>query len=94
MKNSRSMKSKLKQVTVKEDSRIELEDLHIILLKKTSKLEQKDINEAKKQNELYELYKNLNPKYFEEAIPIKEALKNLDTSDNVFSSRFKIDRIF
>jgi len=81
----------MKQVTVKEDSLIELEDLYIILLKKTSKSEQKDIDEAKKQNELY---KNLNPRYFEEGIPLKEALQKPYTSDIIFSSKFDIFRVF
>jgi len=84
----------MKQVTVKEDSLIELEDLYIILLKKTSKSEQKDIDEAKKQNELNELYKNLNPRYFEEGIPLKEALQKPYTSDIIFSSKFDIFRVY
>ena len=81
----------MKQVTVKEDSLIELEDLYIILLKETSKSEQKDIDEAKKQNDLY---KNLNPRYFEEGIPLKEALQKPYTSDIIFSSKFDIFRVF
>ncbi len=81
----------MKQVTVKEDSLFELEDLYIILLKETSKSEQKDIDEAKKQNDLY---KNLNPRYFEEGIPLKEALQKPYTSDIIFSSKFDIFRVY
>ena len=74
MKTNRNVKNKLKQVIVNKDSLIELDELHIILLEKTSTGEQKDIEQIKKQFELYELYKNLNPRYFEEVIPLKEAI--------------------
>ena len=84
----------MKQVIVNKDSLIELDELHIILLEKTSTGEQKDIEQIKKQFELYELYKNLNPRYFEEGIPLKEALQKPYTSDIIFSSKFDIFRVF
>jgi len=89
-----SVKNKMEQVIVNEDSLIELEELHIILLEKTSKAEQKDIEQTKKQIGLYELYKNLNPRYFEEGIPLNEAIEKLYTSDIVFSSKFNIFRVY
>lgn len=94
MKTNRNVKNKLKQVIVNKDSLIELDELHIILLEKTSTGEQKDIEQIKKQFELYELYKNLNPRYFEEVIPLKEAIEIPYTSDIVFSSKFNAFRVY
>ena len=84
---------KMKQVIVNKDSLIGLEELHIILLEKT-KEEQEDIELTKKQIELYEIYKNLNPGYFEEVIPLKEAREIPYTSDIVFSSKFNAFRVY
>ncbi|MFX1376896.1 MAG: hypothetical protein ACFFA0_13910 [Promethearchaeota archaeon] len=49
----------MEQIIVKEDSPVELEELHIVLLKKSSKSIQKDTEEFKKRYDLFELYKNL-----------------------------------
>jgi len=70
----------------------EKKELYVILLNYRSSLEQKDIKEAKNQYSLYELYKNLNPKYFEEIIPLKEATLKVYLSDIVYSSKFNIFR--
>ena len=94
MKAKMDVIKKMKQVIVNKDSLIGLEKLHITLLEKTSKVEQKDTEETKKQFELYELYKNLNPRYFEEGIPLKEAIEIPYTSDIVFSSKFNAFRVY
>jgi hypothetical protein len=88
------MKSKMKQVIVNKDSLVGHEELHIILLKKASKEEQTDAELIKKQIELYELYKNLNPRYSDEVIPIKEAREIPHTSDIVFSSKYNAFRVY
>ncbi|MHA2009071.1 MAG: hypothetical protein ACXABO_16955 [Promethearchaeota archaeon] len=54
------------------------------------KLDQDSIKELNKQKEQHKLYKNLNPRYFEEGIPLKEALEMKYLSDHTFSSRFNI----
>jgi hypothetical protein len=79
----------MKQVIVNEDTFIELEDLYTILLIKTSKEGQ-----IKKQIELFEFYKNLNPRYFEEAIPLKEAIETHYTSNIILGSKFNIFRVY
>ena len=77
----------MEQALVKKDVPVEIEELHVILMKKVSKREQEDIEEAKKQNELY---KNLNPRYFEKRISLKEAKTKIESSDIIFSSKFDI----
>jgi hypothetical protein len=94
MKSNKGMKSKMKQVIVNKDSLVGHEELHIILLKKASKEEQTDAELIKKQIELYELYKNLNPRYSDEVIPIKEAREIPHTSDIVFSSKYNAFRVY
>lgn len=94
MKENMGVKKKMKQVMVNKDSLIGLEELHKILLEKTSKAEQEDSELTKKQVELYELYKDLNPRYIEEAIPLKEAIEIPYTSDIVFSSKFNAFRVY
>ena len=64
--------------------------LYVILLKHSSDSEQKDIKEAKNHYILYELFKNLNPKYTEEIIPLKEAKLTVYSSDIVYSSKFNV----
>ena len=81
-------------ITVKKDSLSEFEELHKILLKKTSKPIDKVAEEVKKRNKLHEQFKDLNPKYFEEAIPVKNALDKLHTSDIKISFKYDISRIF
>ncbi|MFW9941402.1 MAG: hypothetical protein ACFFFT_10215 [Candidatus Thorarchaeota archaeon] len=84
----------MKQVMVDKDSLIELEELYIILLQKTSKDKQKDTELTKRKIELHELFKNLNPRYFGEVIQIKEAREIPHTSDIVFSSKFNAFRVY
>jgi len=68
----------------------ENEDLYVILLKYRSTLKQESIEEAEKQYELYELYKDLNPKYSEEIMLLNEAKLKIDSSDIVNSSKYNI----
>ena len=70
----------------------ENEDIYVILLKYRPNLKQVSIEEGKKQYKLYELYKNLNPKYSEEIIPLNEAKLKVHSSDIVYSSNFNIFR--
>ncbi|MFX0029359.1 MAG: hypothetical protein ACFE8B_09125 [Candidatus Hermodarchaeota archaeon] len=82
------------QITVKKDSLSELEELHRILLEKKFKPADKVAEEFKKRNKLHEQFKGLNPKYFEEAIPLTYALDKLHTSDIKISSKYDFSRIF
>jgi len=59
-------------------------------LKKVSKTRKKDIEVAKKQYELYEIYKNLNPRYFENQITLKDAKLKIESSDIIHSSKFDL----
>lgn len=77
------------QLLIEEDSPIELEELHVILIKSISKHKQEDYKKAKKQ---YEFYNCLNPRYFENAITPKNAQIKLD-SKNLRSNQGLI-RIF
>ena len=70
----------------------ENEDLYVILLKYRSNYKQESIEEAKKKYKLYELYKDLNPKYSEEIVPLDEAKLKIHSSDIVYSSKFNIFR--
>ena len=82
------------QIIVKEDSPVEPEDLHLIILKKKIKPIDKIDEELKKQYKLYGLFKEFNPKFYEEAIPLKNALDKLYTSDVRFSSKYNIFGMF
>ncbi len=73
----------------KKDTLVELEELFIVLLKKVSKTKEKDI-EVKKQYELYEIYKNINPRYFENQITLKDAKLKIESSDIIHSSNFNL----
>ena len=68
----------------------ENEEIYVILLKHSSNLKQNSVEEAKNQHKLYELYKDLNPKYSEELIPLNEAKLKIDSSDIVYSSKYNI----
>ncbi|MFW9881316.1 MAG: hypothetical protein ACFFG0_50270 [Candidatus Thorarchaeota archaeon] len=94
MKKKMSVKNIRKQVIVNVDSQIELEDLYIILLDKASKEKQQEIEQIKKQSEIFELYKNFNPRYLEEANPIKEAIEKVYNSNIVFGSKFNMIRVY
>lgn len=71
-----SVMKKIDRLLIEEHGHIKLEELHVILIKSSSQQKQEDNNKAKKQ---YELYKYLNPRYFENAITHKEALIRLDS---------------
>ena len=88
MNVSRKMGGKV----VKEDNPIELSALFIIILKPSSIQRQKNIEEAQKQYKLYKLYKNLNPKYFENIISLKRAKLKVDSSDIIYSSKYNFIR--
>ena len=75
------------QELVKEYDSVEL---YVILRTYLNKREQSNIEETIKQHELYERYKNLNPRYSEVAIPLKEAKKEIDSSDIIYSSKYNI----
>jgi hypothetical protein len=75
-----------------ECSVIKENKLYVILLSDSLNSEQKHIQEVKNQYRLYELYKNLNPKYSEEIIPLNEAILKVDSSDIVYSSKFNISK--
>jgi len=75
MKKNVIMMKRLEQYLVKEDSPIELEQLHLILIKNIKKNKEKAKRIAEKQDELYEC---LNPRYFEHGIRPREALIKLD----------------
>ena len=67
---------KMDQLLIEEDTLIELEELHVILIKDLSEGKETANIEAKK---LHELYGCLNPRYFENGITPKEALIKLDS---------------
>ena len=71
---------------------IEFTGLYIIILLKFSSTQRhKDIDEATKQ---YELYKNLNPRYSENIIPLKEGKLKVDSSDIIYSLKYNIFRSY
>ncbi|MHA1992678.1 MAG: hypothetical protein ACW98A_17110 [Candidatus Hodarchaeales archaeon] len=80
-------KEKIKGKLVGRNDSIEFSELVIIILKLNFTQRQKDIEDAKKQ---YKLYKNLNPKYFENVITLKEAKLKVDSSDIIHCSRYNI----
>lgn len=81
----------MEQVIIDKNSNVEVEDLYIIL-KKTSK--QEDAEEVNEQYELYEFFKDLNPRYFEESIPVKDAMDRVYSSDIKFRTNFDFSRMF
>ncbi|MFW9876341.1 MAG: hypothetical protein ACFFG0_24870 [Candidatus Thorarchaeota archaeon] len=87
----------MEQKLVKKNDLMESLELDIILLKYNLRLEhfkqkQRDIEEARKEHELYELYKTFNPRYSENIIPLKEAKHKVDSSDVIYSSRYNFFR--
>jgi hypothetical protein len=82
------------QNMVKKDSDVELEELYMILLKKPSKSIQKLSEENIKQVELHDLFKDINPIFFGEAIPVKDAMQRVYTSDIKFRKNFDFSRMF
>ena len=87
-----NVKKKMEQKLVKKNDLIESLGLYINLFKHDSTQKQGDIEEAKKQYKLYELYKTVNPRYSENIIPLKEAKLNVDSSDIIFSSKYNVFR--
>lgn len=77
------------QIIMKKGTPVKIEELYVILLKKFSEEKEKEDEEFQEQ---YEFFKNLNPRYFEEGIPLKEALERQYLSDIRFSSGFNIFR--
>ncbi len=86
-----NVKKKIEGKLGRENDSIEFWELFIIILKLSFTRRKKDIEEAKKQ---YELYKNLNPKYFENVITLKEAKLKVDSSDIIYSSKYNIFRSY
>jgi len=76
MNKSVSVMKKMNQFLIEESTPIKLEKLHLILLKKISEIEERANNEAQEQ---YELYKWLNPRYFEHGITPKDGYLKLDS---------------
>ncbi|MHA2281893.1 MAG: hypothetical protein ACXAC5_13705 [Promethearchaeota archaeon] len=76
---------------VKENDPIEFSGFLLILLKKKSTQRQKDIGEAKNQDELY---KTLNPKYFENIISLEEAKLKVNSSDIIYSTKYNISSFY
>jgi len=87
LKNKYKRRKKMGQVIEKKENHAELEELFIFLLKKVSKRREEDI-EVKKQYELYNIYKNLNPRYFENQITLKDSKLKIQSSDIIQSSKF------
>jgi len=94
LKKKENVKVKTEQKLVKENDPIKFSEPSIIILKLIATLEQKDIEKVNKQYELYELYKNLNPKYSENIITLKETKLKIDSSDISFSSKFNIFKFY
>lgn len=72
---------------VKEKSPIKFSGIIVFLLKQNSTQKQNNVEKANQQFELYELYKDLNPRYFEILSPLKEAKLKIESSDILYSSQ-------
>ena len=81
----------MEQVIIDKNSNIEVEELYIIL-KEASK--QEDAEEDNNQYELYEFFKDLNPRYFEESVPVKDAMDRVYSSDFIYRANFDFSRMF
>ncbi|MFX1279664.1 MAG: hypothetical protein ACFFA3_09630 [Promethearchaeota archaeon] len=81
-------KKEITQKLVGNNNLIESVKLYIILTK------QKDIKKNKKQYELYEQFKTLNPKYSERIMKPKEHILKVDSSDIIYSSKYNFLGIF
>lgn len=81
----------MEQVIIDKNSNIEVEELYIGL-KKVSR--QEDVEEDDKQYELHEFFKDLNPRYFEESIPVKDVMDRVYSSDFIFRANFDFSRMF
>jgi hypothetical protein len=86
------LKSKIEKKLVKENYPIEFSGMLIIILKLRSTKRQKHIEEAQKQYRISEIYKNFNPKYSENVIPLKEAKLKVVSSDIIYSTKKQLKK--
>ena len=82
----------MEQKLVKKDELIKSLGQYIFLLRQDSKRDKSDIEGARKQYKLYELYKTLNPKYSENIFSLKDAKLKVDSSDIIYSSKYNMFR--
>jgi hypothetical protein len=80
----------VKRRNVKERNTIKFSGRLIILLKLNSTQKQNTIEKARLRSELFEIYKNLNPRYFEIVISVKEAKLKTEVSDILYSSKYNL----
>ena len=66
---------KMNHLLFEESTPIKLEELHLVLIKNFLEIKDRVDKEAQEQ---YELYNNLNPRYFEEGIRLKDAQLRLE----------------
>ena len=78
----------VKKKEVKDRGPVKISGLFIILMRQNSPQKQNDIKKVNQQFELYELYKILNPRYFEIVSSLKEAKIKIDSSDIPYSSQY------
>lgn len=82
----------MEQLIVKEDARIELEELHVILKQKIAEYYAEE--EAKAAEKLYKMFENINPKYHESLISLNDARSKIAVSDIIYSNKFYLDRVY
>lgn len=83
MKKNMRLSKKIDQFLIEDNAPIELEELHVFLIKNISK------RKAKKQ---HELYNNLKLRYYENGITLKKAQIKLDSLNPRFNQ--SLIRIF
>jgi len=81
----------MEKVIIDENSKIKNEELHIVL-RKTSKLTEKE--DIRKGHDLYEFFRDLNPRYLEEGISTKDAMNRIYSSARKFRTIFDFSRMF
>jgi hypothetical protein len=81
----------MEQVIIDENSNIEIEKLYIILRKAQKQVETEEITQ---QYKLHEFFRDLNPRYVEEGVRIKDAMDKIYSSDAKFRSIFDFSRMF
>ncbi|MFX1479785.1 MAG: hypothetical protein ACFFCI_16805 [Promethearchaeota archaeon] len=77
----------VKKKNVKEKNPIKISGIIIFLLKQNSTQKQINVEKANQQFELYELYKDLNPRYIEILSPLKKAKLKIESSDILYNSQ-------
>jgi len=92
MNNKVSVIQNMEQIIVKEDTRIELEKLHVILKEKIAEYYAEE--QAKEAKKLYKMFENINPKYPESGISLQDAKLAIESSDIIYSNSFYLDRAF